>query len=817
MNSKMTKVLKTILVFILVLALNDLYASPKNENVGKGKIAGKVIDAENKPVEFANIVLFRTSDTAMITGVITDNTGRFELTGIENGNYYLMVSFIGYEDKVIKDIQISPQNRNVILADISMAQSSTQLDGVEVVAERNYIEYKIDRKVINVSQDPNAAGGTLVEVLENTPSVDVDIEGNVTIRGSSNFKVLINGKPSMMDGQDVLQTTPADAVENIEIITNPSAKYDPEGDAGIINIVMKKNWQQGLNGMINASISSGNKYQGYALLNYKHKRINYYISVESIHRQFINNGEIYRRLDFYNDESGVLDSSNYLQTYIENVYGLNDFEIRGGVDISLTGKNTLSFQARYKDYPHRFHFESEYDEWGVDGLHYLSGNESDLVVEGRPVRFSITDVHSFDDKGHELQLYFFAGKKIHVNTQDMVNWDDNGESTFSKRVNDNPQINLEYDIDYVKPFNENRRLELGYSGRAQPYEFNHEAKNFDAETQTWIRDDFFSYKMDYNIYLNAVYATYTDEVWGLGYMVGLRAEHIYREILLPHINEEYIYDKLSLFPSAYISKKINDNQQVQASYSRRINRHNQWQLSPIPFYADQYTVLVGNPDLKPEYIDSYELRYQHSVGKQFFTVEGYYRYIDDSYYHVQEVDSNGIYYRIPYNLTDETVMGMEFSTDLKFTDWLEADIGVDLHSYSLNGNIADTDIDQKDENWRIRSTLTCKFKTNTRLQFRVRYRAPSKSVQGERNEYFVTGFAARQELLDKKLTLTFRIQDIFKTRRFERTAYGKDFYSVTRFTPEAPIFTFHVSYKINNYRSRRNDDNVGGGEGGFIF
>ena len=246
-------------------------------------------------IEYATVGLYRQSDSTLVNGIVTDPSGAFDLKGIPDGQYYLDVNFIGYVKKRIHNITITPQSAMVDMGPIVLHPNITQIGDVQVVAQSNRVEYKIDKKVVNVSQDIAASGGTLVQVLENTPSVQVDVEGNVTLRGSGNFQLLIDGKPSVIQGSEGLQQIPASAVQNLEIITSPSAKYDPDGNAGIINIIMKKQKNMGIGGVVNASIGTRNKYTGDFLLNFRQKKINFFVGAEYANQKNYNKGEGERR------------------------------------------------------------------------------------------------------------------------------------------------------------------------------------------------------------------------------------------------------------------------------------------------------------------------------------------------------------------------------------------------------------------------------------------------------------------------------------------------------------------------------------------
>jgi hypothetical protein len=274
--------MRNLFTIILLLASLMTFAQPapveNNTAMLSGRVRGIIVDSgTQQPMEYANIAIYNMRDSSLVTGGITNQNGQFDISGLGFGVYYAEANFIGYEKVSLPEIRIIPSSQVVDIGKLTLSASTFEMAGIDVVADRQRIEYQIDKKVINVSQDINAAGGTAVDVLENTPSVEVDIDGNVSLRGSTNFTVLIDGRPSVLSGTDALRQLPASVIDNIEIITNPSAKYDPDGMAGIINIVMKKNILAGFNGIVNAMVGTGDKYRTDLTLNYRTKKANLFL------------------------------------------------------------------------------------------------------------------------------------------------------------------------------------------------------------------------------------------------------------------------------------------------------------------------------------------------------------------------------------------------------------------------------------------------------------------------------------------------------------------------------------------------------------
>ena len=335
---------KILIVLCLMIFAYSVDAQPPGgmdkeamKNARVAVIKGKIMDAEtDSPVEFASVALYSLKDSSLITGVISGSDGSFTLKELPFGKYYIVAKFMGYDQLKRNEIMLTPRQITSDLGNLSLKQSARELDEVEIVADQAHVEYRIDRKVINVGQDINAATGTAVDILENTPSVNVDIDGNVSLRGSSNFTVLIDGKPSPLSGSDALQQIPASAIRNIELITNPSAKYDPDGMAGIINIVSKKNALRGLSGIVNATLGTGDKYSGDFLLNYKMDKLNVYAGATYRDQTF--GGEMNSVKEYYNT---LTDESSYDESFgtRDRIRSSNEFKL--GMDYSINDKNSI--------------------------------------------------------------------------------------------------------------------------------------------------------------------------------------------------------------------------------------------------------------------------------------------------------------------------------------------------------------------------------------------------------------------------------------------------------------------------------------------
>lgn len=810
------------LLITVLLSITGLYSQSPRHGAGNiaidGIITGKIFDEQSKQaMEYANIVLYNIRDSAIISGTITDTNGKFVLRDIKPGKYYLIANFIGYQKHTISDIRLNPKKQYVDLGVIKLSPATKNIDEVNVTADRARIEYKIDKKVVNVSQDISAQGGTAVDALENTPSVQVDIEGNVSLRGSSNFTVLIDGRPSVLEGSDALHQLPASAIENIEIITNPSAKYDPEGVAGIINVVMKKNIKSGINGIVNASIATRGKYSADALLNYRTSKYTIFAGVD------------YRKMDFTGDFK--LDSETYNgdTTFFQDSDGDRDFHrdgyrLKGGFDFYLNDKSTLTFSANYGDYSFGRTRFAKSKEWEMVAPNsyptFIDYRLSENVMErqGNYGSLNLNYQYKFNEKGHKLDalLYYShrEGDDLEEVYEEMTDADWNPLQTgYFRNQSGEDGVSNDYrlKIDYVNPFSEKGKIEAGYQMRSDVETEKFLYEDYDPDTHQWTENENYSSEMDFSRTIHAVYTTFSNEIGGFQYQLGIRGEYTNRSIGDKQSGEDYIIDRFDFFPSVHVSRQIRKTYQLQASYSRRIDRPRGWFLEPFESYIEKYVRRKGNPELEPEYIDSYELGVQKRFGRSFVALEGYYRVTNNMITRLRTLQENNVFLHTFDNMNKDHSLGVEMMINAEITKWFSINTVMNYYNYRLEGEVSNDNIDKETNSWNMRANATFKFETDTRIQLGGYYRGPSITAQGEREGFFMTNLAVKQEFFKRKLTTTLQIRDIFSNMKFEMTSEGENFYSKQIFTRESPVIKLSISYRINNYKRKDMPEGRDGG------
>lgn len=781
--------------------------SPDGPGALNGVIIGKVTEGTtNSAVEYATVTLYRAADSVMIDGVITDAAGAFEFKKLEPGEYNVIVSFMGYRKVLVQGIRIDEKNSTKDIGTVTLKPNVTDLNEVEIVAEKPLVEYKIDRKVVNVDQQLQAQGGTAVDVLERIPSVSTDLDGNVALRGSTSFTVLIDGKPSILTGSDALNQIPASTIDRIEIITNPSAKYDPDGTAGIINIITKKNSLKGLSGIVNLSAGTNPDYTGSLMLNYRTKKISLSFGADFGSRTMPGYRTSYR-------ESYFGDTVNYLQTDNTNTMKRQSYSLRAGIDYSLTDKNTLSAEGSYRAFDMSRGGTTKNEGWSNLDINH-SYYYTDALDESDHPSFQVTlrDIHKFNEKGTELTTQFTYNQGDDggsARTQQYLSdetWTEIGSYLYDYRQ-DTKEGEKDYrgDIDFEHSFSEKSKLEAGFQLRMEQTDEDYRYFNFDSTSNDWIEDLVQSNKYNFHNDIYALYGTYSTEFKNLGVKAGLRAEYTDRNLHQITGNQDYPYEKFDIYPSLYLTYKLPYNQQMQLSYSKRVERPRGHMLNPYPMFSDAFNTFSGNPELEPEFSHNLELNYQKYFGYSFLTLESYYRLTNNKMTRVQELDENGVMYTTMDNINNDRSLGIEASANIKVNSWFTINPIASIYDYRLNktgeGNVDST---RSSTNWNASIEFAADLKTNTKIRLNGNYDSPSVTVDGTRKGTYYMGFSARQDFFDNKFSVTLNIRDVLDSRHMKDSSEGDNYYLTSENWRKAPVFTLTLSYKWNNYNRRRN-------------
>ena len=773
---------------------------------GKGVILGRVVSEDGKGMAYTTVTLYRQADSSIVTGTLTDTSGRFALINLPMGKYFMEVKFIGFRKKIIKDIAVTRKQRFVKIGKIVLQQQAQQLDEVVVTAQSKDIEYRVDKKVINVSKNIATAGGTAVDLLQNVPSVQVDIQGNVTLRGSSNFTVFINGKPSVLEGSEALQQIPASEVQKIEIITNPSAKYDPDGVAGIINIITKRPHEKGYNGNITVTYDNYNSLRANAIFNLRFKKFNYFIG-------FTKNDRI-RPADYI---SKRILSHDSMQTVFESngtsMFRRGGWTAKTGFNYYLNDKTTLTLSGNIGKRAFAFSSQSFFNQYATinnNKLYDLYYKQTGLTdASGWMYRADLDLLHKFNNNGHQLRAYAFVSNwmpaRLNQTTVDTTDQDWNiiSQTQYGQKSNEQRSgFKSRFQIDYDRPLPQGRKIETGlslrYSKVTSDYKFYQ--KNSDQWQELTNRANY----MIFDRTIGAAYFTYTGKLKNFfDYQVGLRTEYVNRLINQKVTGEQNRVERIDLFPSLSLSKRFGRAFQIQMGYSRRIHRPNGWQLNPFPMYVDQYTVMRGNPGLLPEYANSYELNMIKNFKSGYFSVETFYRKTLNKFQRIRTASDSNVIVNTWTNAGQDIATGAELSFNYSLMKMIMFNAATSVYYYQVMGTLNNQEINTANWTWNSRLMLMAMLPTFTRLQIMGFYRAPVVTLQGYRKGMFFSSIGLRQDFFKRKLSVTLTVWDPFKLAKFVSVTDVQDLYVYSEYIMKSPQISLTLSLRINDYKPQQ--------------
>lgn len=793
-----------ILPFLITffLSIVNTYAETTSPPPSRA-VLGRVYDQKtNQPVEYATVALYKMPEKELITGGITNQRGGFSLKNIKDGSYIIEIKFIGYNKYTSKNFKISKQHSLIKIGKVTLAPLSEVLNEVQVTASDKNIEYKIDKKVVNVSKQLTSSSGSAVDVLENIPSVSVDVNGDVSLRGSSSFTVLIDGKPTVLDANDALKQIPSSAIQNIELITNPSVKYDPDGTSGIINIITKKNKLTGISGMTTLSGGTFDNYSGSALINYRKNKFNYTIGANFRDGNFPSSKEN-RRETFSNDTTWITSNSG------DATRNFSMKSFNAGVEWDISSKDQLSLSGKFG----KFDFNSESD---------LRYNE-EIIVKGKQVSkeqynstedskrakdfFSLntTYTHQFAKKGHEIQAQFnymerdgedFSGSKLMELDGQIKDGKNNIEEGPSKRYVTK--------IDYSLPINKESKLEAGFQSRVAQNTDITKLYEYDSATGNFVLNDKFSRQTNYNRDIYSMYVQYATKIDKFGIQAGLREEYTNREIGNDTSNEKTTINRWDWFPTLHLSYQLSEENQIMTSYTRRIHRTRGYLLEPFITWVDNYNVREGNPNLVPELIDSYEVTYLKEFGRNFLSIDLYYRVTHNKIEQLHSVYQDNIVMRTPENVGQDFSLGTELTLSISPYKWWKIDLMGNLYDYKVEGEMNNQDFSRSSFNWSGRFNNTFMFNRTTSVQINNRYHSGSATAQGTKEGYYSMDIAARKSFFDRKFNATIQMRNALNTISRESYLETPNLKTYNSSNMNWPMINLTLSYTFNNFKKARN-------------
>lgn len=793
---------KAILIFFLVLGFLQPVSA---QTAAKVSVTGKIVDTQNNTgLSFASIRLFRSSDSSFVTGAITDETGAFSIETVA-GHYYALSEFIGYDARKTSGIIVSKTAVNI--GTIKLAVSSKTLEEVVVQGEKSTMELALDKKIFNVGKDLANAGGTGVDILTNIPSVAVDMEGNVSLRGSNNVRILIDGKPSglvSLKGGSGLAQLQGNMIERVEIITNPSARYEAEGMGGIINIVLKKERKEGFNGSFDIITGNPTNFGAAANVNYRRKNLNFFVNYTASFRNTPGKNSLYQEL--YRNDSTFITEKNMTS----HLKGQNN-SARAGIDYYFDDKNVLTGSYTYRLSKGKRFSNIDYRDY-LSNLGNLLGttNRTQDETETEPnSEYSLTYKKSFKKKGQELT----------ADVRYLNNWEDSDQyyrqtnylpdgslsdvpSTLQRAVNYETEKQLLFQVDYVHPFGKEGKLEAGArsSSRDMTNDYTVTQQNDDGSFSPLpgLTNDFV-----YEENINAVYGIIGNKNKKLSYQAGLRAEWTGVTTTLKQTNDVNERKYANLFPSVHVTYDLPKQHALQLSYSRRVRRPQYNDLSPFMTYSDNRNYFSGNPDLNPEFTNAFEIGHIKYFEKGSITSSLYYRHTNGKIISIRRVEENGDSYTRPENLGTEKSYGAEFTSSYTLYQWWKMDGSVNFFRAITDGTGLDADFKSDTYSWFVRATSRFTLWKNTDLQLRGNYEAPQQTPQGRRKSLATLDLAASRDILKNNGTLVLSVTDVFNSRKYRSILEGSNYYATTSAQGRLRQINLTLNYRLHQAKKKK--------------
>tara|TARA_B100000787_G_scaffold170262_1_gene165376 strand:- start:258 stop:2738 length:2481 start_codon:yes stop_codon:yes gene_type:complete len=817
---------KTI-VFLVIFTVSFLGVFAQKPSTSQFTITGKIIDSNTKePLEYATVVL-KDSKTNQLSGGITDAKGIFTIK-TSSGTYDISFEFISF-----KTVNISNKiiDKSLNFGIVKLSEDFNTLDEVVIIAEKSTVEIRLDKRIYNVGKDMTVRGGSASDVLDNVPSVDVDVEGNVSLRGSENVRILIDGKPSALvglSGTDALRQLPADAIERVEVITSPSARYDAEGTAGILNIILRKGIATGLNGSINTTIGDPKQYRVASNINLRTKKINFFTNLG--YRNSSGPGKFLTNLSSI--ENGSLTSLRIEDRVFER--NRNGYNINLGLEYFITNESSITGTYFYRDSDNKNLSNNNITVFDANGILNLSDiriqDEDEIDTTSQ---FSLNYTNNINSRGHKLTIDFQYSDSEEIETAFI-----NDSSALENNITTEESKNILIQTDYTFPIDENTQFEIGYRG-----EFQDLTSNF-LVTRIPLLDFNPSNNLLFKQNVNAIYTQFGKKINKFSYLLGLRTEITDVKVRLINTNENFDYKYTELFPTINIGYEKTEDQSFTLGYSKRLRRPRFWYLNPFESRSSQNVIYKGNPGLIPTFTNSFDIGFLQKIGKFTLNSSIYFQHSINSIQRVsrEEIrfldgENQIITIREPINLASEDRYGFELTANYNpsrkirlsgsFNVYQQESKGLYAYNKFIIDNITGTitttpktqDLGNTNNSWFTRFNASFTLPWKIQMQNRLSYSGPRATAQSESTGVFSANIALSKDVFKEKGTLVLNVSDVFNSRKRKSTNYNPSIEYPTSISYQESQwrvrqislnFTYRFNQKKKQQRERRNGDDFGG-------
>lgn len=818
MNSYNTscKKMKKIIV-VLMVTIFPLFILAQEQFL----INGVIVDGDSKDkLPFATLSLKDVKSKNIVGGAISDINGFISVESTLP-NVLIQIDYVGYETLIFEKSNLS-QNNN--LGTIALTPKDNQLAGVDLVGRRADVEIRLDKRVYNVGKNLYAKGTNVSDMLDNIPSLSVDIDGNLELRGNTNVRILIDGKPSRlvgMNGIDALADMPAESIERVEVITAPSARYQAEGTSGIVNIILAKNTLKGLNGIFNLSGGKFNSYSGNSNLNFRTGKFNFFTN--SGYRDITNKGSNFQ-------DTSYLNSSEYDQ-FVENRYFDRQrvsTNINFGFDFNLTEKTKFTFsyvQNQRDGYSQTTNDQKHYFEESILTKSLRSEIEEDF---NQNKQFSISLTHKFNQSGHKLDITMQRERNnenefADLQTQEFV--PQNRVRPLEENNTKEHQKQFLAQVDYVLPIDQNTQFEAGYRTTNEDQNTGFVVQQEDENGNMIVNDNLTNY-LDFNQEVHAFYTQFGKKWGSFSFLSGLRFEHTYLKVLQLTTNEGGSSVFNDFFPTLNLGFELSETASIIIGYNRRISRPRSRSLNPFQSRSSETSFFQGNPNLKPSYSNGFDIGYLKQFKKITLNTSVYFRRTEKPENRISMetgdfADVNGVntpvIKRFPINLGHRNQFGIEANSSMRWSEKWRTNLSFNLFKSVETGTYEDLKFDNVNESWsgNFRNNLTLFDDIST--QINVWFRGPAKTAFGNRSAFGGANIGLSKDLFNDNTTLNLNFSDVFNTQVFKWEAFTKNTITYGEYQRRKPIYRLTFTYRFNQEKERqrreKTDDNYGEGEG----
>ncbi len=806
---------RILIIILLICSITSYAQADKGEIEKKGSLTGTIIDVKTQqPLPYVNVVL-RDVDNKIITGGITDDKGKFNIKKITLGKNTVEIQYMGYKP-FVKEFDFTTKISSHKLGTVRLEEDTELLGEVTIRAELSTVTQKIDRKVINVGKDLTAAGATASEVLNNVQSVSVDSQtGTVSLRGNENVRILVDGKPTNISAAQLLQQIPSTSIKSVELITNPSAKYNPEGMSGIINIVLNKNANIGFNGNVNLGVTQGEntRMNGSLDMNYKTGKVNFFMNFGANSGKRDNFGNVLRSSE---DENGNVILDNDLLQKFKFLSDNNSQLLKVGADIYLNKKNTLSFYTTQNFRDGVFDGTTKIFRGTELDYHSLMKSETDNSTGTYNLNYKI----DFEKEGHNLEFeatYSDSDSPEDATYKELLSPIDLTANYIDAIEND--YTNTLLNLDYTNPLAENTKLELGLELRLNDTE-NSRVTNQHDFSNNEIGNSAFTY--DRSIYSG--YVNLNHKIDKFTMQIGARLEQyeVDGEFAKGDERAKYTDSRFTVYPSVFFTFNPSEKNQFQLSYSRRVDRPSIQQVNPIREWSTPLISSFGNPELDPQFTNSFEFNYTKGMEKGSATIGAFYRRVNGNISRVLNKDPLDIekVEMSYYNTDSNDRYGVELSANYRFAKWWSMNASSDLYIQKETGVSNDENLEITNNSFNVRVSNSFTATKKLRFQLFAMYRGGGEDLQFKVDPMWMINTGASYTVLKGKGTLTFRVNDIFEGMKFKfnsKVPYNQngEFHWESRTAYLGFAYRFGSGKNKAKRRKRRDSRETQGG-GGFM-